>query len=214
MSSDDTVDYSDPTQSDTEAPPLEVADLFELPPLDADHLITTPELEANQRPPLYNPCTLWPPTEYDVRLGGLDDPRSDHAGPTLDDTTAAIEELMSGSTVGDSSDISEWLTTVPSLEYAGNYESEIFVRSNTFENPFALSNVGLAPLNDESNTPADMPGPPEALPSSADHTPDLASSPDVLEEGANGTEPAWYLKGARFRWGDVSSEYPWRPRTS
>jgi hypothetical protein len=214
MSSDPTVDYSDPTKSDTEAPPVELPDIFELPPIDVDDLMTTAELEANQLPHLYNPYTLWPPTEYDVRLGGVDVPRSDAAGPILDATTAVMDELMSGSTIGDISDIPEWLTTVPPLEDAGDYESEIFVPGNTFENPFALSNDDLATLYDCSNTPADLPGPSEALPSFAHHTPDLESGPDVLNGGANGAEPTRYSTGARFRWGDVISECPLWTRTS
>jgi hypothetical protein len=209
MSSDPTVDYSDPTQSDTEAPPVELPDIFELPPIDADDLMTTTELEANQLPHLYNPHILWPATAYDVSLGGVDDPRRDYAGPILDATTAAMDEL-----IGDISDIPEWLTTGPSLEHPGAYESEVFVPGNRFENSFALSNVDLAPLYDCSNTPDDLPGPSEALPSFADHTPDLASGPDVLEGGGNGPEPARYSTGARFRWGDVRSEYPGLARTS
>jgi hypothetical protein len=208
MSSDPTVDYLDPTQSDTEAPPVELPDIFELPPIDADDLMTTAELEANQLPHLYNPYTLWPPTEYDVSLGGVDDARSDYAGPNLDATTAALDGCMSGSTVGVISDVPEWLTTVPPLECVGDYDSEIFVPGNTFEDRFSLSNVGLAPLCDYSNTAADLPGPSEAPSSFALHTPDLASGPDVLEEGANRAEPARYSTGARFRWGDVRSEYP------
>jgi hypothetical protein len=214
MSSDPTVDYSDPTQSDTEAPPDQFPDIFELPPIDADDLMTTAELEANQLPHLYNPHTLWPATEYDVSLGEVDDPRSDYAGPLLDASTAAMDELMSGSTIGDISDIPEWLTTGPSPEYAGAYESEVFVPGNRFENPFALSNVDRAPLHDYSNTPADLPGPSEPLPSFAHHTPNLESGLDVLEGGANGAEPTRYSTGARFRWGDVRSEYPWLTRTS
>jgi hypothetical protein len=214
MSSDPTVDSSDPTQSDTEAPPVELPDIFELPPIDADDLMTTAELEGNQLPHLYNPYTIWPATEHDVSIEGVDDPRSDYAGPILDATTAAIDELISGSTIGHISDIPEWLTTVPPLEHAGDYESEIFLPGNTLENQFVLSNVDLAPLYDGSNTPDDLPGPSETLPSFADHSPDLARGPDVLEEGANGAEPARYSTGARFRWGDVISQYPWWTRTS